>query len=354
MDEIQKAIGNLFEPGKLVDVTEAVAVIQNKWGLMNALGIFQEENKTQKIVQINRTHESVALMEDRNWNERKPTVKGNDRDFTLVKVPHFPLQDIIVPEDVDGNVDLDALFRGEIDVPLSVQKVMADKVLRLRRSAALTLEYARMQLLKDGTVFAPNGTVVTNFYTEFGLTRQTIPLDLASTTDNPLAKVSDVYAQVQDSVESDQIVTDVIALCSPEFFDALISNPFVVESYQYWAQPQGMEVLNQRLGTRAPLDRRYRVFDYGGVTWIEVRGGVGGERYVEEGEAYIFPRGTDSFRTFFAPANKFASVNKEAQQVYLFTTMGEKDDKIELEFETNFLNAVVRPQIVITLTMDAA
>src|SRR5690606_1903317 len=221
-------------------------------------------------------------------------------------------------------------------------------------SAALTLEYARMQLLKDGTVFAPNGTVVTSFYTEHGLTRQPIPLDLAPTTDNPLAKVSDVYAQVQDSVESDQIVTDVIALCCPEFFDALISNPFVVESYQYWAQPQGMEVLNQRLGTRAPLDRRYRVFDYGGVTWIEVRGGVGGERYVEEGEAYIFPRGTDSFRTFFAPANKFASVNKEAQQVYLFTTMGEKDDKIELEFETNFLNAVVRPQIVITLTMDAA
>src|SRR5690606_25376188 len=165
--------------------------------------------------------------------------------------------------------------------------------------------------------------------------------------------VGDVYAQVQDSVESGQVITDMIALCSSEFFEALISNPFVVESYQYWGQPQGAEILNQRLATRAPLDRRYRAFDYGGITWIEVRGGVGGERYVEAGHAYIFPRGTDSFRTFFAPANKFSSVNREAQQVYLFSTAGEKDDKIELELETNFANALVRPQIVITLDMAA-
>lgn len=353
MDEIQKAIGDIFRPGKLVDVTPAVSVIQNRWGLINALGLFNEEMKSQKIIQINRTFDGASLLEDRNWDERKPVLQGVERDYTLVKVPHFPVQDMVTPQDVDGNVDIDALFRGEIAVPLTVAKVMADKMERMRRAAALTLEFARMRLLKDGSVFAPNGTVSMNYYTEFGLTRQRIPLDLASSTSSPLSKIGDVYAQVQDSVESGSVVTDIIALCSPEFFNALISNPFVVESYQYFAQAQGTDILNQRLGTRAPLDRRYRAFDYGGVTWIEVRGGVGGEFYIEPGMAYIFPRGTDSFRTMFAPANKFASINREAQQVYAFTTVGEKDDKIELELETNFVNALVRPQIVITLDMAA-
>lgn len=351
--EITKAIGNIFEPGKLVDLTGAVAVVQNKWGLINAMGLFNEEMKSQKIVQVNRTEEAVSLLEDRNWDERKPTLQGIQREYTLVKIPHFPLQDMVTPNDVDGNVDIDALFRGEIDVPLSVQSVLAQKTLRMRESAALTLEFARMQLIKDGTVYAPNDTVVTNYYTEFGVTRQRIPMNLASTTVNPLALVGDVYAQLQDNLETGQVVTEIVALCSPEFFAALISNPFVVESYRYFSQTQGTEILNQRLGTRAPLDRRYRAFDYGGITWIEVRGGVGGVRYVEEGEAYIFPRGTDSFRTFFAPANKFSSVNQMAQQVYMFSTTGEKDDKIELEMETNFANALVRPQIVITLDMAA-
>jgi len=350
--EIQKAIGDIFNPGKLVDLTAPIQVVQNKWGLINALGIFSEEMKSQKIVQINRTQEDVALLEDRNWNERKPTQKGVERDFALVKVPHFPIQDMVTPTDVDGNVDVDALFQGQISVPLTVQKVVADKIVRMRQKAAITLEFARAQLLRNGTVYAPNSTVSQNFYTEFGLTRQTINLDLASVTDNPLSQFEDAYGTVQDNLLSGDIVTDMIALCSPEFFNALVSNVFVVESFMGWQQPQGMDILNQRLGTRAPLDRRYRVFDYAGVTFIEVRGGVGGVDYIETGKAYMFPRGTDSFRTFFAPAEKFSSVNKPAEQVYLFSTMGEKDDKIELEMETNFVNALVRPQVVVTLDME--
>lgn len=351
--QLNKAIGNIFVPGKLVDITPTIEVVDNTWGLVNALGIFRNEMKSQKLVMINRTSDVDTLLEDRNWDERKNVMKRGEREYTTVAIPHFPVMDAVVPNDLDGNVDIEALFAGQISTPLTLQKVMSDKLLAMRKAAALTMEFARMRLIKDGSVYAPNGTVITNFYTEFGVTRETIYMDLASATQNPLGQTGEIFAQVQDSVLAGDTVTDIIALCSPEFFEALITNPFVTESYQYFAQPQGEAILNQRLGTRAPLDRRYRVFDYGGITFIEVRGGVGGERYVEAGKAYVFPRGTDSFRTFFAPANKFASINRPAQEVYAFTRAGDKDDIIELETETNFLNALVRPQIVITLDMAA-
>lgn len=349
--QLNKAIGNIFVPGKRIDITPTVEVVGNTWGLMNALGLFEHEMKSQKLVQINTVEDVDTLLTDRNWDERKNTMKRGERKYTTVAIPHFPVQDAVLPNDLDGNTDIDALFAGRIDMPLTLQSVMSKKLLAMRKAAALSLEYARMQLIKDGSVYAPNGTVVTNFYTEFGVTRQTINLDLASTTVNPLGKVGGVFAQVQDSVLSGDVVTDIVALCSPEFFEALITNAFVTESYQYFNQAQGPQILNQRLATRAPLDARYRVFDYGGITFIEVRGGVGGVRYVEAGKAYVFPRGTDSFRTFFAPANKFASINQTAQEVYAFTYANEKDDIIELETETNFLNALVRPQIVMTLDM---
>lgn len=349
--ELSKAIGNVFGVGKLVDVTQAIQVVQNKWGLIGTLGLFEDQPKSQKIVQINREHETVQLVEDANWNGHKQATQGADRDYTMVKVPHFPLQDMILPEDLDGNIDLDALFRGEIDVPLTLQKVMAEKFVRMNNNLDVTLEFARAMMLRDGTVYAPKGTVATNFYTEFGITRDVITTDLASVTDDPIGQMSDVFAMIQDDTLTGQVVTDVICLCSTEYFNALISNPFIKESYMYFLQPQGRELLNQRLGTRAPLDARYRAFDYAGITFIENRGGVGGVRYVEAGKAYIFPRGTDSFRTFYAPAQKFGTINQSANNRYAWTKVGEDDDKIELTTESNFLNANVRPQIVKTLQL---
>lgn len=350
--EIEKAVGHIFQPGKLVDITEPVNLIQNKWGLYNALNLFSPEYGTQKVVQLSRSHETVSILEDVQWDGRKPTLPGVENGWNVFRVPHFPVQDMITPQDLDGNIDIDALMRGEISVPLTLQKVMYTKLERIRRAAALTLEFARAQLIRDGSVYAPNGTVITNYYNEFGLTRDVFNLDLGNITSNPMGKMNDVYGSVQDSVMDGDVYTDIVALCSPKFFEALISNPFVVESYQYFQQPQGMDILNQRLGTVAPLDRRYRVFNYAGIEFIEVRGGIGGQPYVEDGEAYVFPRGTNSFRTHYAPANKFKSVNQTAQELYLFSTTGEKDDKIELEGETNFMNSCVRPQIIKTLTID--
>lgn len=351
--QLNKAVGNIFVPGKLVDVTPTVQVVDNTWGLLNALGLFNHEMKSQKVVMLNRTHEVDTLLTDRNWDERKNVMKRGDREFMTFAIPHFPVMDEVTPNDLDGNVDMEALFAGQISTPLQLQTVLADKLIAMRKSAALTLEFARMMLLKDGSVYAPNQTVTTNWYNEFGVTRDVIKMNLGSLTDDPQAKMGDIFGSIQDSVLSGQTVTDIIAVCSPEFFNKLITNPFVTESYANFNQRQGPEILNQRLGTRAPLDARYRVFDYGGVTFIEVRGGVGGVRYIEPGKAYIFPRGTDSFRTMFAPANKFSYINKPAQEVYAFQKAGDKDDVIELETETNFINALVRPQIVKTLDMDA-
>ena len=67
------------------------------------------------------------------------------------------------------------------------------------------------------------------------------------------------------------------------------------------------------------------------------------------GEAYMFPLGTDSFRTYFAPANRFSTVNRAALESYMFEYRNEKDDIIEIMSETNFVNALLRPQAVITL-----
>lgn len=343
------AIANPFQLGKVADLSAEINVIPNQWGIINSMGLFRNEFKSQKTILVPRKKEEESILVDRNWDERNSVIVGGARDVLPVVVPHFPADDAITPNDVDGMVDWDSLMAGG-NAPMTVEKVRMEKMERLRRAHALTLERARAQLLKDGSVYAPNGTVVTNFYTEFSVSRQTVYFDLTSTTVNPLVHAEEAYATVQDGVQSGEIVGDFVALCSSDFFTDLVTNPFVYESYQYFSQTQGTSVLNGRLtASGLGLDARARMFYYGGIWFVEARGKLGGVDYVEAGKAYMFPLGTDSFRTYFAPANRFSTVNRSATESYYFEYRNEKDDIIEIMSETNFVNALLRPQAVITL-----
>lgn len=346
-------IANPFVPGRAIDLSEQLNIIPNQWGLFEQLGIFQNELKSQKTVMIPRITETEAIAVDRNWDERNSAITGGARDYLTLAIPHFPLDDHVTPNDVDGLIDFDALMSGG-DTLEMIPRVMARKMERIRRTHALTLEFARAQVIRDGSVYAPRGTVNINYYTEFGVTRQTVPMGLASTTVDPLQNVNGAIALIQDGLQSGNIVDGFVALCSPSFFNALITNPFVVESYRYFSQNQGTSILNQRLGTGMGLDARYRVFVYGGVTFIEVRGNVNGVPYVADGEAYMFPQSSDVFRTYFAPANRLDTVNTTAQEVYMYQYVDQKMGAIDLLSESNFLNAVLRPQAVITLDAELA
>lgn len=342
------AIADPNKLGKVTDLTADINIVPNQWGVVNSMNVFKNEMKSQKTVLVPRTTEQDALIPDRNWDERNNTIKGGSRDMLPVQIPHFPVDDAITPNDIDGVIDFTSLFAGGANTE-SVDKVRAAKMERLRRAHAITLEWARMQMLKNGTAYAPNGTVVLDLYSEYSVSREVIYFDLTNTTESPIGKPETAIAHIQDSVGSNNgIVDGFTALASPGFFNKLIANDYVVETYTGFAQEQSA-ILNARLTNRQGLDNRFRSFSYGGIDFIEVRGKINGQDLVEADKAYCFPRGTDLFRTFFAPANRFATVNKPAQESYYFEYLNEKDDIIEIMTETNFLNFIANPAAVVTL-----
>lgn len=342
------AIVNPFNHKDVVDLTSSINIIPNRWGLYEQLGLFTKEYKTQREVLVYRDHEEDVLMKDSNWDERNDTLTGGKRDAVALHIPHYNLTDAIYPNDLNGVADWDSVRAGGNGVT-TLNKVRAQKMEALRKSQSLTIDRARAQLIREGTVYAPRGTVTYNFYDVFGEQRQDIDVELSSTTVNPNGVISDILGLAQDSLHAGDIVTNWVALCSEGFFKDLISNDFVNESYLYFNQPQGAGILNQRLDS-GRFDARYREFNYAGITFIEARGSVGDYKYVEEGKAYLLPLGTDSFRTMFAPANRFGHVNTTAQESYFFEYHNKRDDVIDIMSETNFLNIMVRPQAVITLT----
>ena len=333
---IARSFTNGFQ---LTDYSEPLLLIPNTWGLINELGIFSDESVSQNTVTIESTTGTLGLITDRFRGDRNNVSRDENRVLRAMPLGHFPLDDSIKPEDIQG-----VRAYGTSEAAETEAAVIARKLERIRRNHAVTLEFARAQAITQGTVYAPNGTISGNFYTEFGVTRKEIDFNLSVATTNILGKSEEGIAHIQDNIMSGESVSNIIVLCSPEFFSKLIDHASVKEAYKYYSSTQ--EPLRQRLGTGI-----YRRFIHGSVEYIELRGSYNGQRLIPANEAYMLPQGTtDTFKTFFGPANRFSHVNTLGEQAYVWAFRNPTDTEITIQSESNFLNLIRRPQAVVKLT----
>jgi len=328
-----RSFTNAFE---IVDRTSDINLIPNTWGLVNELGIFGEDSVAQNTITFESTSGTIAVVPDQVRGARNNVNKDDNRIIKAFALTHHPLDDYITPQDIAGK-----RAYGSDNVETK-DAVMARKLARIRTNHAITLEVARCHTLVNGTQYSPNGTVSANFYTDFGVTRKEIDFVLGTAGTEVNEKAEEAIAHIQDNLQSGEVASSFVAICSPEFFAKLIKQAGVKEAYKYYASTQ--ELLRTRQGGSG----LYRRFEHGGMEYIEYRGSYNGTRLIPANEAYIVPRGTlDSFKTYFGPANRFDLVNTLGEQAYAWTFEDPRGQKIEIQTESNFLNLLARPQAVV-------
>lgn len=328
-----RSFANGFE---VQDWTEEVNVIPNQWGTIGQLGLFQEEGVAEHVVVFEEIIKDGALIVDRVRGDRATYGKDATRKLHTFAVPHFPYDDAITPMDVQGK-----RAYGKASEVETLELVRTRKMERIRQNHAWTLEVARAQAITAGTVYAPSGTVSQDWNTEFSVTRKTVDFTLGTGTVDIIAKIEEGIAHIQDNAMG-ETVTGTVVLTSPEFFAKLISHAKVTNAYQYYTSTQ--EPLRQRLGGAQAL---HREFTHGGTRFVEMRDTLAGQRLIPANKAFMIPTGTSIFKTYFSPANRFGLVNTIGEQVYMFESNDGKGTKIEIETESNFVNALLNPRLVI-------
>ena len=332
--------GNGF---KVTDLTEELVSIPNEYGLINQLGIFDVEPVSQHTVTFEASDRVIGLIGDKVRGERNNVSKDGKRVMRSYAIPHFPLDDYITPQDVQGQRAYGEEGAERLDA------VRARKLMTIRKSHAATLETARCKALTTGEIYAPNGTVVGNFYTDFGVTRKQVAFDLTNAAVNPLTKQRGIVQHIRDNIMSGEMPTEIVAICSSGFFDKYVDNAQVKEAYKFYTSTQ--EPL--RNGT-------WDQFRHGSLTLIRYDGSYkdangNSVALIPADEAYFLPLGTaDSFKTYFSPANKFDLANTLGEQAYIFEYADGKGSKIEIESESNLINILRRPAIVVRAVAGAS
>lgn len=328
-----RSFENAFQ---MTDYTQELLLIPNTWGLINELGIFQTESVAQHTITVEAIEGTLGLIRDQFRGTRANANKNDNRKMYAFSIPSFPLDDSILPEDIQGKRAF-----GQSDAAETEAAVIARKLARIRQNHSVTLEAARAQAITTGTIYAPNGTVTGNYYTAFGITRKEVDFVLGTAGTEVLEKSEEGLAHIQDNIRDGSVVNEVVVLCSPEFFSKLIKQAGVKESYKYYTSTQ--EPTRNRLGTGL-----YRRFVHGSVTYIEYRGSYNGSRLIPAGDAYMLPMGTsDTFVSYFSPANKFDFVNTLGEEAYVWTYRDPKGSKIEIESEHNAIHVLRRPQAIV-------
>lgn len=288
-----------------------------------------------------------ALIVDRVRGDRSNVGKDLQRKIHSFNVPHFPLEDAIYPQDIQGKRAYGSATEAE-----TLDAVRARKFMRIAQAHAWTLEAARAQTITLGTAYAPNGTVTQDWYAEFTGTSRPTAIDFlfGTSTTEMLGKIEAAIAAIQDNSGAVSI-TGVVALVSPTFFASLISHPTVKLAYQYYVSAQSP--LRDRLadaGAASGSLPMHRTFIYGGVTFIEMRDKYNGTALLPSNFCYFIPTGTDFFKTYFSPANKFGLVNTLGERMYVFEATAPNGSAYTLETESNHISAALKPLLIVAAT----
>lgn len=326
-----------------VDLTAAVRNIPIQYGSFNQMGIFDVEGAMGDVVMFEETTTDGAVLVDMVRGTKPSVGKDGTRKLHTFPVVHFPHDEFITPKDLKGISAYSNMNEVE-----KLESVRMEKLRRARQNHDWTLNKARAQALFSSTAYAPNGTVTQNWDTEFGITRTAVNFDLTNAAVEVLDKIELVIQAVHDGMGGDGVFSGIVIPCSTGFFNSLIRHASVTNAWKYaQANQAGRDPIRGRLAAGGSVMPNGREFDFGGVVFQEVRDSYNGTALATANEGVAVPVGSGRFKTFFGSAERFGIVNTPGEAMYAFETANAKGTEIEIETESNFINALLRPQAVV-------
>lgn len=251
---------------------------------------------------------------------------------------HLPQEERINADEVEGV----RAFGSESQMETVMMKVN-ERLSTIGRNLDSTLEHLRVGAIKGNILDSDGTTVIYNLFTEFGVSAiadQNFDLDNANPLNGALKKSCSAVIRLLAEELGATPLNEVLVVCGDAFFDDLIAHSHAEEAYRRYQE-------SAMLRTSQVYDRFY----FGGLTFENYRGGVGGTPFINTDEAHVVPLGVPGlFETAFAPANYVETVNTMGLPRYAKTALDAKFQKwVDIEGQSNPLPICTRPRVLIKL-----
>lgn len=316
----------------LVPLTKAINDLPRVPSLIGDLGLFTSEGVSTLTVAIERQKDVLTLVPSAPRGSpgvMKGVQRRNLRDLRTV---HLPQRVEVQAEEVQGL----RAFGSTSEEELAMSR-LKKKLAVARRDNDITIEYQRMGAIKGQVIDADGSTVLTDMFSEFGVTQSQVSWALSNTSTKVLQLVVALLRLVEDKLGG-VAASGVLVLASWEFMDAFTGHPVVQDAWRYYQANK--------------LSADYREgFSFGGVLFKEYRGMVNSVRMIAANKAYAIPLGVpDLFSTFYAPAPYNETVNTDGLPFYAKQKTLDYDLGVEVQVQSNPLHICTRPDAIVEIT----
>jgi hypothetical protein len=313
-----------------VSLTDAILKRPYQPRRIGALKLFRESGMTTTTAVVEEKDGQLSLIPTSPRGGPASSIGASRRTARSFVAPHLERESTVMADEVQN-----IRAFGSESAQEAVQDVINERLTTLRQMHEATLEYHRVGAIKGLILDADGSTPIYNLFTEFGIAQQTVEIDLAG---DLRAQAVAIQRLSEEELGADA-VTGYRAFCGDDFFDEFIAAKSVKDSLKF--QESALLRTDLRSG-----------FDYGGITWENYRGRVGGVDFIPTAEAYVVPIGTSIFSVKFAPADFVETVNTFGLPVYAKMFFdAELNRWAKVHTQSNPLALCLRPRAVIKLTL---
>jgi hypothetical protein len=317
----------------LAELTDAINVIPNQYGMLGDMGLFAPEGVTQRTVIVEYDKLTNGLLVSKPWGAPGDANKTGGRLAKNFAIPHFPLDDRIAPEDLQGRRAF-----GSVG-PEDAAYVLNKKLTEIRTKHDQTLEWMRLGVLK-GSITDGAGNVILAPYTDFGLTQTSVGFALPTAGTEVTTKCLAVKRAIETAMTGTAFGGQIVGIVGPNFYDALTTHPNVKAAFANWNALQ-----NNYSDYRT-------AFQFGNIRFVEYNGSVpdssgSSQALVGTDDAYFFPLGTNLFKTNFAPADFMETVNTMGMPFYMKTELMEFGRGVKIHTQANPLPLCLKPGVIV-------
>ena len=326
--------GNAFN---VTSLTDAINKIPHKPARIGELGVFQNKGVTSRSVIIEERDGVLQLLVSKPYGAPADVSKKQDRRALSFIIPHFPLDDTVLAEEVQGIRAFGSQSETE-----GVVQIVAQKIAQMRESHEATLEYLRSGAIKGIVFDGDTTTVLHNFYTAFNVVKQTDQdWDTETGATDQAPHVLAATRLIEDAMGG-TYYDHIHCLMGDTLWGHFIANTSIKTAYERWAGPTGM-------GDFLRADMR-KGFPFGGMWFENYRGKIGTTKFIADNEGRIFPVGAQGlFQTINAPADYMETVNTVGLPFYAKQERMAFDRGISINTQSNPLNICTRPKALIRI-----
>lgn len=318
----------------LTELTAAINMIPHVPSQLGDSGLFEYGGVPTLTVQIERQGSVLDLVPSKPRGSSGTPIGRNTRDLRSFVLPHLPLEDAVLADEVQG-----VRAFGSENAPTPLQQRIMEVMTKGSQRMDKTMEWQRVGAMKGLVYDADGTTVLYNFFTEFGVTQNTMDFELDSGTTQVRVKCSQALDKIEDELDGVSF-TGAIGYCGRTFWEYLISHQSVKETYLNWQEAATLR--------GDPSDS----FEFGGVRWVKYRGAANGSQMIGANDAYIVPTGVAGLLLGrFGPADYEDTVNTVGLPKYAMGIPKRNRKGLDIEMQSNPMHFCTRPRAIIKATV---